>query len=115
MPFLARQRDHEYSIDHFQNKFFIRSNILVTTALHDSQVQYREVAKWVAKLRELKTDDNQLLLYTDMESGHGGKSGRFKLFEDTAREFAFLIYLAKQTLSVQRGRGYLYSASCSIF
>lgn len=70
-------------------------NMLVTTGLHDSQVQYWEPAKWVAKLRDLKTDDNQLLLYTDMESGHGGKSGRFKHFEDTAKEFAFLIDLAK--------------------
>jgi len=70
-------------------------NMLVTTGLHDSQVQYWEPAKWVAKLRDLKTDNNQLLLYTDMESGHGGKSGRFKHFEDIAREFAFLINLAK--------------------
>jgi oligopeptidase B len=70
-------------------------NMLVTTGFHDSQVQYWEPAKWVAKLRDLKTDDNQLLLYTDMESGHGGKSGRFKHFEDIAREFAFLIDLAK--------------------
>jgi len=70
-------------------------NMLVTTGLHDSQVQYWEPAKWVAKLRDLKTDDNQLMLYTDMEAGHGGKSGRFKHFEDIAREFAFLIDLAK--------------------
>jgi oligopeptidase B len=70
-------------------------NMLVTTGLHDSQVQYWEPAKWVAKLREMKTDNNQLLLYTDMESGHGGKSGRFQHFEDTAREFAFLLDLAK--------------------
>lgn len=69
-------------------------NMLVVTGLHDSQVQYWEPAKWVAKLRELKTDDNQLLLYTDMEAGHGGKSGRFKHLEDTAREFAFLLGLA---------------------
>ncbi|PKF61957.1 oligopeptidase B [Psychromonas sp. psych-6C06] len=69
-------------------------NMLVTTGLHDSQVQYWEPAKWVAKLRDLKTDDNQLLLYTDMEAGHGGKSGRFKHFEDTAREFAFLVNLS---------------------
>jgi len=69
-------------------------NILVTTGLHDSQVQYWEPAKWVAKLRELKTNDNELLLYTDMEAGHGGKSGRFKHFEDIAREFAFIINLA---------------------
>ncbi|MEL0630425.1 S9 family peptidase [Psychromonas aquatilis] len=70
-------------------------NMLVTTGLHDSQVQYWEPAKWVAKLRALKTDQNQLLLYTDMEAGHGGKSGRFKHFEDIAREFAFLINLSK--------------------
>jgi len=70
-------------------------NMLVTTGLHDSQVQYWEPAKWVAKLRDLKTDHNQLLLYTDMEAGHGGKSGRFKHFEDIAREFAFLLDLAK--------------------
>ena len=69
-------------------------SMLVTTGLHDSQVQYWEPAKWVAKLRDTKTDDNQLLLYTDMDAGHGGKSGRFKHFEDTAREFAFLINLA---------------------
>lgn len=71
-------------------------NMLVTTGLHDSQVQYWEPAKWVAKLREMKTDNNQLLLYTDMESGHGGKSGRFQHFKDTAREFAFLLDLAKK-------------------
>ncbi|MFT4995192.1 MAG: oligopeptidase B [Paraglaciecola sp.] len=70
-------------------------NMLVVTGLHDSQVQYWEPAKWVAKLRVLKTDDNQLLLHTDMEAGHGGKSGRFKHLEDTAREFAFLLDLAK--------------------
>ncbi|SIR15424.1 oligopeptidase B Serine peptidase. MEROPS family S09A [Aeromonas sp. RU39B] len=69
-------------------------NLLVTTGLHDSQVQYWEPAKWVAKLRELKTDHNELLLYTDMESGHGGKSGRFKAYEDIALEFAFLLQLA---------------------
>ncbi|WP_094751610.1 S9 family peptidase [Psychromonas sp. CD1] len=69
-------------------------HLLVTTGLHDSQVQYWEPAKWVAKLRELKTDNHQLLLYTDMEAGHGGKSGRFKHLEDTAREFSFLINLA---------------------
>lgn len=68
-------------------------NLLVTTGLHDSQVQYWEPAKWVARLRELKTDHNLLLLHTDMESGHGGKSGRFKAYEDIALEFAFLLQL----------------------
>ncbi|MFI3308595.1 S9 family peptidase [Ewingella allii] len=69
-------------------------NMLVTTGLHDSQVQYWEPAKWVAKLRELKTDDNQLLMYTDIDSGHGGKSGRFKAYEDIALEYAFVLALA---------------------
>lgn len=73
-------------------------HLLVTTGLHDSQVQYWEPAKWVAKLRELKTDDNLLLLCTDMDSGHGGKSGRFKSYEGVALEFAFLIGLAQGTL-----------------
>ncbi|KFK91804.1 MULTISPECIES: S9 family peptidase [unclassified Serratia (in: enterobacteria)] len=70
-------------------------HMLVTTGLHDSQVQYWEPAKWVAKLRELKTDDHQLLLYTDMEAGHGGKSGRFKAYEDIALEYAFILALAE--------------------
>jgi oligopeptidase B len=69
-------------------------NLLVTTGLHDSQVQYWEPAKWVAKLRELKTDDNKLLLNTDMDAGHGGKSGRFKAYEDIALEYAFILDLA---------------------
>ncbi len=56
-------------------------HLLVTTGLHDSQVQYWEPAKWVAKLREQKVDDNLLLLCTDMDSGHGGKSGRFKVMK----------------------------------
>lgn len=69
-------------------------HLLVTTGLHDSQVQYWEPAKWVAKLREMKTDDHQLLLFTDMDSGHGGKSGRFKAYEDIALEYAFILALA---------------------
>lgn len=73
-------------------------HMLVTTGLHDSQVQYWEPAKWVAKLRELKTDNNLLLLCTDMDSGHGGKSGRFKSYEGVALEFAFLVALAQGTL-----------------
>lgn len=73
-------------------------HLLVTTGLHDSQVQYWEPAKWVAKLRELKTDDHLLLLCTDMDSGHGGKSGRFKSYEGVAMEYAFLAALAQGTL-----------------
>lgn len=69
-------------------------HMLVTTGLHDSQVQYWEPAKWVAKLRDMKTDNNQLLLYTDMDAGHGGKSGRFKAYEDIALEYAFILALA---------------------
>jgi len=73
-------------------------HLLVTTGLHDSQVQYWEPAKWVAKLRATKTDDNLLLLCTDMDAGHGGKSGRFKSYEGVALEFAFLVALAQGTL-----------------
>jgi oligopeptidase B len=68
-------------------------NMLVTTSLHDSQVQYWEPAKWVAKLRALKTDKNILILKTNMEAGHGGSSGRYKRFRDTAFDFAFILDL----------------------
>jgi oligopeptidase B len=68
-------------------------NLLVTTGLHDSQVQYFEPAKWVAKLRAMKTDDNILLLETNMEFGHGGASGRFDYLKDTALQYAFLFGL----------------------
>jgi len=68
-------------------------NILVTTGLHDSQVQYFEPAKWVAKLRDLKTDKNVLLLKTDMDYGHGGASGRFDYLKDVAMVYAFLFKL----------------------
>ncbi|WP_198517065.1 S9 family peptidase [Tenacibaculum sp. SZ-18] len=68
-------------------------NMLVTTGLHDSQVQYWEPAKWVAKLRELKTDNNQLFLHTNMEAGHGGASGRFNSLKETAREYSFFLAL----------------------
>jgi oligopeptidase B len=66
---------------------------LVTTGLHDSQVQYWEPAKWVARLREMKTDDNVLMLHTNMEAGHGGKSGRFEALREVAMEYAFLLTL----------------------
>lgn len=68
-------------------------NMLVTTGLHDSQVQYWEPAKWVAKLRELKTDNNILLMHCDMSTGHGGASGRFQKFKEVARDYAFILNL----------------------
>ena len=68
-------------------------NMLVTTGLHDSQVQYFEPAKWVAKLRAMKTDSNKLFFYTNMDAGHGGASGRFKPLKDKAREYAFFLAL----------------------
>lgn len=68
-------------------------NMLVTTGLHDSQVQYFEPAKWVAKLRATKTDKNILLLKTNMEFGHGGASGRFDYLKDVSLRWAFLFAL----------------------
>ena len=68
-------------------------NMLVTTGLHDSQVQYWEPAKWVAKLRTLKTDNNVLYLHTNMDAGHGGASGRFEALKELAKEFSFLLDL----------------------
>ncbi|QFT09351.1 S9 family peptidase [Vibrio sp. THAF190c] len=70
-------------------------NMLVTTGLHDSQVQYFEPMKWVAKLREMKTDNNVLVFKTDMEAGHGGASGRFKRLKEDALEYAFFLDLLK--------------------
>jgi len=68
-------------------------NMLVTTGLHDSQVQYWEPAKWVAKLRDLKTDNNILLFHVNMDAGHGGVSGRFEALREVAEEYAFLLDL----------------------
>lgn len=68
-------------------------NMLVTTGLHDSQVQYFEPAKWVAKMRAMKTDKNVLLLYTNMNAGHGGASGRFEYLKMVALQYAFLFAL----------------------
>ena len=67
--------------------------MLVTTGLHDSQVQYWEPAKWVAKLRVTKTDKHPLYLWTNMDYGHGGASGRFERYRETALEYAFLLDL----------------------
>ena len=72
-------------------------NLLVTSGLHDSQVQYFEPAKWVAKLRDLKTNDNALLFDINMDTGHGGASGRFKALREVAKEYAFLLDLEGKT------------------
>ncbi|MFC3414361.1 S9 family peptidase [Algoriphagus hitonicola] len=72
-------------------------NLLVTSGLHDSQVQYWEPTKWVAKLREMKTDDKLLLLHTNMEAGHGGASGRFNALKEMALEYAFILKLEQIT------------------
>jgi oligopeptidase B len=70
-------------------------NMYISTGLHDSQVQYWEPAKWVAKLRMFKTDKNSLYLDTNMDAGHGGASGRFEALKEIAKEFSFLLDLEK--------------------
>ncbi len=74
-------------------------NMLITTGYFDSQVQYWEPAKWIAKLRDKKTDDNILLLKTNMEAGHGGASGRFKRHRETALEYSFFLDLEGKVLA----------------
>lgn len=82
----------EYSpYDNIEAKAY--PNILVTTGYHDSQVQYWEPAKWVAKLRDLKTDDHKLLFHINMDAGHSGASGRFEALREIAEEYAFLLDL----------------------
>ncbi|MFK7970344.1 MAG: S9 family peptidase [Bacteroidia bacterium] len=73
-------------------------HMLVTTGLHDSQVQYWEPAKWVAKLRDIKTGNNRLYLHTNMDAGHGGASGRFSALKEIALEYAFLLDLAAENV-----------------
>lgn len=73
-------------------------HMYVSTGLHDSQVQYWEPAKWVAKLREYKTNDNLLFLDTNMDAGHGGASGRFEALKETAKEYAFILDLEGKAL-----------------
>jgi len=92
----AEQQYYDYMLSYspYDNvKAQAYPNMLVTTGLHDSQVQYYEPAKWVAKLRALKTDNNLLLLHTDLEAGHGGASGRFQALHDVARQYAFMLLL----------------------
>ncbi|WP_232622977.1 S9 family peptidase [Pareuzebyella sediminis] len=90
------QKDYEYIKSYSPYDQVIAQdypNVLVTTGLHDSQVQYFEPAKWVAKLRELKTDTNPLLFDINMDAGHGGASGRFEALKEVAKEYAFLLDL----------------------
>jgi oligopeptidase B len=74
-------------------------NTLITTGLHDSQVQYWEPAKWTAKLRDVHQGDNLILLHTNMDAGHGGASGRFEALKEIAMEYAFLLALEHNELS----------------
>ncbi len=82
-------------VDNVEKKAY--PNILVTTGLHDSQVQYFEPSKWVAKMRDMKTDNNILLLHTNMDAGHGGASGRFDYLKEVALEYDFLLALENRT------------------
>ncbi len=92
-----KQADYEYMLsyspyDQVEKKAY--PNLLVTTGLHDSQVQYWEPAKWVARLRARKTDQNKVLMHTNLDAGHGGASARYKRYEEIARVYAFMIDLA---------------------
>ncbi|MEM9172812.1 MAG: prolyl oligopeptidase family serine peptidase, partial [Pseudomonadota bacterium] len=80
-------------------------NLLITAGLHDSQVQYFEPAKWVARLRERSTGDALLMLKTEMDAGHSGASGRFESLHEIAREYAFLIGLADEAGALPPGMG----------
>ena len=70
--------------------------IFITTGYHDSQVQYFEPAKWIARLRDKRTNNEPLLMYCNMDAGHGGASGRFEAYKETAMEYAFLISLIEK-------------------
>ena len=67
--------------------------IFITAGYHDSQVQYFEPAKWIARLRDRRTNKEPLLMYCNMEAGHGGASGRFEAYKETAMEYSFLLAL----------------------
>ena len=90
-PNIKEQYDYMLSYSPYDNlEAKDYPHLLLTTGLHDSQVQYWEPAKYVAKLRTLKTDKNRLFLYTNMDAGHGGASGRFESLKELAREYAFV-------------------------
>jgi oligopeptidase B len=90
----GERRDYDYMLSYspYDN---VRAQaypaMFITTGLWDSQVQYYEPAKWIAKLRALMTGQNLMFLHTDMEAGHGGKSGRFQRYREIAMEYAFLL------------------------
>jgi oligopeptidase B len=95
----ANKADYDYMLSYSpydQVAAIAYPHTLVTTGLHDSQVQYFEPMKWVAKLREMKTDDNMLVFDVDMEAGHGGASGRFRRLQKKALSYAFFIELASR-------------------
>ncbi len=93
-PNVKEYYDYMKSYSPYDNAFAkAYPNLFVTTGYHDSQVQYWEPAKWVAKLREHHTGENQILFYCDMESGHGGASGRFESLKEVAKDYAFLLDL----------------------
>lgn len=95
-PSIKKYYDYMRSYSPYDNvKAQDYPNMYVSTGLHDSQVQYWEPAKWVAKLRVTKTNDKQLFLDTNMDAGHGGASGRFEALKEVAKEFAFLLDLEK--------------------
>ncbi|MFD2203416.1 S9 family peptidase [Shivajiella indica] len=90
-PNIQEQYEYMLSYSPYDNvKERAYPNLLVTTGLHDSQVQYWEPAKWVALLRTKKTDNNKLFMYTNMDAGHGGASGRFESLKEIALEYAFV-------------------------
>ncbi|MFN7100870.1 MAG: prolyl oligopeptidase family serine peptidase, partial [Flavobacterium sp.] len=93
-PNVKKYHDYMLSYSPYDNvKAQKYPNMLITTGLHDSQVQYWEPAKWVAKLRAFKTNDNVLYLNTNMDAGHGGASGRFEALKELAKEYSFLLDL----------------------
>ncbi|MDR6844584.1 S9 family peptidase [Flavobacterium granuli] len=95
-PNIRKYHDYMLSYSPYDNVLAQKyPNMYVSTGLHDSQVQYWEPAKWVAKLRALKTDDNLLFLDTNMDAGHGGASGRFEAIKELAKEYSFLLDLEK--------------------
>ena len=95
-PNVKKYYDYMLSYSPYDNvKAHDYPNMYVATGLHDSQVQYWEPAKWVAKLRVIKTNDKQLFLDTNMDAGHGGASGRFEALKEVAKEFTFLLDLEK--------------------